>query len=395
MARAAIAQKVAQDIESASWIREMFEKGIRLKQEHGADNVFDLSLGNPNAVPPIAFFDALETVARERSSQKHRYMPNAGYPETRSAIARFLSREYELDFSSDGVIVTCGAAGAMNVTLRSICDPGDEVIVLSPFFPEYRFYIEQANATPVFVDTDEQFQPDCAKIEAAITSETRAIIVNSPNNPTGAIYAEATLRALGELLSRFDRDDRPLYLICDDPYKRILFDAPHCASAVQFYDRSILCSSYSKDLSIAGERLGYIGLPSAIPQRALLAGAMTMLNRTLGFVNAPAVTQRTIERCADAMCDISAYRANRDRLCTALREFGYDLMVPGGAMFAFPKTPTDDVAFTELLVQERVLVVPGRGFGRAGHVRVSFAVEPAVIEGSLPGFQAAMKKARG
>jgi aspartate aminotransferase len=391
MPRLPISQKIAVDVKTASWIREMFEKGRKLKAEFGEENVQDLTLGNPNATPPQAFFDALRAVAAEHQPALHRYMPNAGFDEARAAVARFISREYQQEFGGGDVILTSGAAGGMNVTLRAICDPGDEVITLGPFFPEYRFYIEHAGARMVMVQTDGEFQPDISAIEAAISERTRGIIVNSPNNPTGAVYTEEKCRALGELLGRHDCSERPIYLLLDDPYRRIIYDLEWCPTPARHYARTVITSSYSKDLSIAGERAGYIAVPRSIPERGVLLAALTTLNRTLGFVNAAAFMQRGIARCAGALCDISFYRQNRDRLCGALREFGYQLGTPGGALYAFPQTPIlDDVEFVERLLKQRVLTVPGRGFGRPGHIRISFCVDPATIERALPGFKAAI-----
>jgi len=391
----AIARKVAADMGAASWIREMFEKGLRLKAEFGQDNVFDFSLGNPNATPPASFFEAVRAVAAEPAPALHRYMPNAGFNDTRAAVARFVSREYRMEFDPQSVIMTTGAAGGMNVALRAICNPGDEVIILAPFFPEYRFYVEQANATPVIVQTDADFQPDLSAIERALSERTRAIIINTPNNPSGAVYTEQKCRGLAELAASYDRPDRALYLITDDPYRRILYELDWCPTPARYYPRTLIVSSYSKDVSIAGERIGYIAVPPTVPDRGVLMGALTMLNRTLGYVNAPAFMQRVIARCADALCDVGFYRTNRDLLCNALRDFGYELVVPQGALYAFPKTPLDDdAAFIEILLRHRVLAVPGRGFGRAGHMRLSFAVDRRTIERGLAGLQAAIREAR-
>ncbi|MGE0479075.1 MAG: pyridoxal phosphate-dependent aminotransferase [Phycisphaerae bacterium] len=391
-----IASKVAADMQSASWIRAMFEIGRKMKAELGDANVYDFSLGNPNATPPAEFFEALRQVADERSAERHRYMANAGFDETRAVVARFLARSYDLPFEAGHVLLTSGTAGAMNVTLRAILNPGDEVVLLAPFFPEYRFYIEHANGVPVTVQTDDRFEPDLGAIERAITDRTRALIVNTPNNPTGVVYREEALRALGALLQRRDRPNRPLYLLCDDVYHRVLFDLDRCPTPSRHYARSIVLSSYSKDLSIPGERAGYVALHPALPERELLMGALTMLNRTLGFVNEAAIVQRVIARCADALCDLELYRGNRDRLCAALRDGGYELVLPGGAMFAFPKSPiADDAAFVQVLLNHRVLAVPGRGFGRPGHFRLAFCVDRETVERAAPAFRRARDEALG
>lgn len=388
---AVIAEKVAQDMKSASWIREMFERGLRLKAELGAENVYDFSLGNPNAAPPAAFFDAVQAVAAERAPALHRYMPNAGFDATRAAIAQFLTEEYRSPFAAGDVLMTTGAAGALNVALRAICNPQDEVLVLAPYFPEYRFYIEQANARMVLVQTDAEFQPDLAAIEAALTPRTRAVLINTPNNPSGAVYTDARLQELGALLTRHDAAHGPLYAICDDPYRRIIFDLDWCPTLVTHYPRTLVVSSHSKDVSIAGERLGYLAVPAQVPEKKTLLGALTMLNRTLGYVNAPAFIQRVVARCAGALCDVEFYRGNRDLLCSALREFGYDLVTPRGALYAFPQTPIDDVEFVEVLLKHHVLAVPGRGFGRPGHIRLSYCIDRGTIERSLPAFKAALQ----
>jgi aspartate aminotransferase len=391
----AVATRVQDDLSSASWIREMFEKGLRLKAELGDDQVCDFSLGNPNAAPPAAFFDALRDVAAAADPAAHRYMPNAGLPAARAAVAEFLTREYGLRFDPSGVILTSGAAGATNVVLHAILDPGDEVVVLAPYFPEYRFYIEQAGGRMVIVQTQADFQPDLAAIAAALTPRTRAVLVNTPNNPTGAVYNVDQLAELGTLLQRHEQTHRPVYLISDDVYRRVIFDLPRCPAPAAHYPRTIVVSSYSKDVSVPGERLGYVGLPDRLPERDLVAAAATMLNRTLGFVNAPAFMQRVVARCAAALCDVTLYRANRDLLCDALTEFGYDLTVPGGALYAFPRTPiTDDVAFVDVLLRHRILAVPGRGFGRPGHMRLCYCIERDTIQRALPGFAAALHEVR-
>ncbi len=394
MARRAVAEKSAADAKAGSFIREMFEKGRRLMAEHGAENVFDFSLGNPNATPPREFFDAVKTVAAEYEPGRHRYMPNAGFDETRAAVAAFLSAEYRAPFTAADIVMTSGAAGALNVLLRAICDPGDEVIVFAPFFPEYRFYVEHAGGRFVVVGSKPDFQPDLAALQAAITPKTRAVLINSPGNPSGAVYGDEVLSAIARVLRDVESRGQPVYLIADDPYRRILFDRDWCPTPVGKYPRTIVCSSYAKDLSIAGERAGYIAVPPQTPARDELLPVLTTLNRTLGFVNCPAFMQRVIARCASACCDISFYRRNRDLLCDALRTIGYELTTPAGALYAFPRTPiADDRAFVDMLLEERVLAVPGAGFGAPGHIRISYCVHPTTIERGLPGFKVAFERA--
>jgi aspartate aminotransferase len=395
MPKLAVAEKVASNMKSASWIREMFEKGRRLKAELGPENVHDFSLGNPNGDPPAAFFEALRAVAAERRPELHRYMPNVGFDAARAAVARFVSKEYRIEVEPGAVVLTSGAAGGMNVVMHTICDPGDEVILLAPFFPEYKFYVEQVNGQVVVVQTDDQFQPDPDAIAAAITARTRAIIVNTPNNPTGAVYTTEKCEALAKVLRHHDRDDHPIYLATDDPYRRIIYDLDWCPTPAAHYHRTLIVSSYSKDLGIAGERAGYIAVPPAVPHRDEILGAMTMLNRTLGYVNMSAFMQRVVTRCADALCDVGFYKKNRALLCNALRDYGYEFTMPGGAFYVFPKTPIDDdVEFADLLIKHKILAVPGSGFGRRGHIRVSFCVDRQTIERALPGFKAAIDEVR-
>jgi aspartate aminotransferase len=395
MPRPPIAQKIVTDLAAASWVREMFERGRKLKAEYGEENVQDFSLGNPNAAPPAEFFTALHACVAEHTPAQHRYMSNAGFEGTRAAVAQFLVNEYGLPFDGGGIVMTCGAAGAMNVTLRAILDPGDEVIVLAPYFQEYRFYIDHAGGRMVVVESDRRFQPDPAALAAALTPRTRAVIVNTPNNPTGAVYSDAVLHELGSVLAGRDSDDAPIYLLCDDIYRRLVYDVPKCPVPARHYARSIVLSSYSKDLSIPGERIGYIAPHPQLPGRETVLAAMSMLNRTLGFVNAPALAQRIIARCTAALCDVGFYKENRDLLCSALRDFGYDLPTPGGAFYAFPRSPIpDELAFIDVLMRHRILAVPGRGFGRAGYLRLSYAVDRQTIERALPGFKAAIDEAR-
>lgn len=374
----------------------MFEVGLRMKQELGAENVFDFSLGNPNAAPPPEFFDAMRTCAAVSDPVQHRYMSNAGFEKTRTVIADLLNDGYELKFDRDSVLVTSGTAGAMNAVLRTLLDSGDEVIVLVPYFVEYRFYIQHAQGRMVLVETDRDCFPDIDAIEAAITPRTRAVVVNTPNNPAGVVYSEQHCRDLGRMLARHDSAERPIYLICDDVYRRIVYDTDRCPAPAEHYPRSVIVSSFSKDLSIAGERIGYIAVGPRVAERDTLLSALVMINRTLGFVNAPAFMQRVVAETLPALCDIAFYRRNRDLLAAALRDYGYVFPKPAGALYIFPQSPLeDDRRFVEILKEQRILAVPGRGFGRPGAFRLSYAVDQATIEGSLPGFKKAMRNARG
>lgn len=390
-----ISRVVAANMGNASFIREMFERGRRMKAEYGEQNVFDFSIGNPNATPPPEYYAAVDAVAVDRRPELSRYMPNPGFEETRRAVAAFLSDEYAVSFDTGSIVMTSGAAGGLNVALRTICEPGDKVIVPAPFFPEYRFYIQQAGAEMTLVPNNADFELDLPGIDKALASGARAVIFNSPANPTGVCYTEATVAGLIEVLQRHDRPDRPVYLLIDDPYRRLVFDMRRAATPLGRYPRTLLISSYSKDLSIPGERAGYIAVPQSVEERGVLLAALSMINRTLGFINMNAFTQRVIARCASACCDIEFYRKRRDVLCDGLKRIGYQFRRPEGGMFVFPKTPiADDRAFIDVLTEQRVLAVAGQGFSCPGYMRLSFAVDLETIERALPGFEAAFRLAQ-
>ncbi|MEZ6196994.1 MAG: pyridoxal phosphate-dependent aminotransferase [Planctomycetota bacterium] len=383
-------------IERSSWIRQMFEEGNRLKQIHGADQVFDFSLGNPSVPPPSAFRDVLVQVAGESRASDHRYMTNVGLIETREWVAGRARETHGLDdIDASCVVMTCGAAGGLNIFFRSILDPGDEIILLSPYFPEYLFYVENHGGKVVVVPTDGEFQPDLDAIEAAVTERTRAIVINSPNNPTGVVYRAELVEELGRRVDRIaDERGAPLFLVSDEPYRRLIYTDARQPSALAACRHGIVCTSFSKDLGLAGERIGYVLLNPRYARRGDLFGALAIATRTLGFVNAPAFMQRVLPRCGDLSVDLGKYRANRDLIVDGLREAGYEMPSPDGAFFVFPAVPGgDDVAFCHLLRERRVLTVPGRGFGTPGHIRISYAVEPRVIERALPRFAEALQAA--
>jgi aspartate aminotransferase len=377
-------------MEGSSWIRRMFEIGVLLRRERGAENVFDYTLGNPDVEPPEAVIAALRRVVAEERPLSHGYMPNAGFPDVRAAIARGLAERSAIPFTGEDVIMTVGAAGAINTVLKSILDPGDEAIVLKPYFPEYRFYIENHGGRVVEVDTDQRFQPDLARIAAAIGPRTKAILLNSPNNPTGAIYPAETLRALNALVRE------PVIAISDEPYRTLTYDGVETPETLALIERAVLAFSWSKAMAIAGERIGYLAIPPHLAEAAALRNACIFATRILGYVNAPAIWQRVVAQAPGAMVDVRRYQAKRDLLCDALNAMGYDAPRPQGSYYMFPKTPIpDDVAFTGLLREEGVLAVPGVGFGRAGHMRLSLTLPMIQIERSLGGFERALRKARG
>jgi aspartate aminotransferase len=388
-----ISRAIAQQLENASWIRRMFEEGLRLKRERGADKVFDFSLGNPDVEPPAAVIEALKRVVNGNRPGSHGYMPNAGYPQVRETLARKLARETGLEFTAEDVFMTVGAAGACNVILKSILDPGDEVIVLAPFFPEYQFYIANHGGRMVLVDTDAEFLPDPERIAAAITPRTRALILNTPNNPTGRVYPESVLRVIDEMLRRVGQ---PIVVLSDEPYKSYVFDGQRQPEVASLIGPTVICNSWSKSLGLPGERIGYLALSPRLADRAALRGACAFTNRTLGYINAPAIWQWVINETADERLGAEFYEHKRNVLCAALAAIGYETRPPEGAFYVFLKTPiADDVAFTRLLANEGVLAVPGTGFGRSGYIRLSLTIPLDQIERSIPGFERAFVAARG
>jgi aspartate aminotransferase len=382
-----VAKTIARQLENASWIRRMFEEGVRMKRERGVDAIFDFSLGNPDVEPPPAVLDALCRIAASNLPGAHGYMPNPGYTEVREAVAGKLRRETGLAFTAEDVFMTVGSAGACNVILKSILDPGDEVIVLMPFFPEYQFYIANHGGRMVRVETDATFLPDMERIAAAITSRTRAIILNTPNNPTGRVYPESILRDLQAVLARAGQ---PITVISDEPYKSFVYDGQHQPEVASFIANTAICNSWSKSLGLPGERIGYLALSPQLDDAVHLRAACAFCNRTLGFINAPAIWQRVLLETLDETVDAAPYQHKRNVLCDALEAIGYEVRRPEGAFYIFLKTPIpDDIAFTRLLANEGVLAVPGTGFGRSGYIRLSLTIPLERIEKSVGGFERA------
>ena len=383
-----ISAKVSKAMQAASWIRRMFEEGARLKAEHGAENVCDFSLGNPYVEPPDYVIDALVAAAGTKQPGGHKYMQNAGYPEVRAAVAAYLREQTGLAHESGHVVMCVGAGGGLNVIFKALLDPGEEVIVLTPFFVEYRFYIDNHGGVMVPVPTDDEFLPDLDAIEAAITPRTKAVIINSPNNPTGVTYWKEVLDGVGDVLRRASaQHGQRIYLITDEPYRYIAYDVD-VPWVYHSYDDTILVTSHSKDLGLAGERIGFIAPSPKLDPLPELTAALTFATRTLGFVNAPATQQRAIASLQGRNIDPALYRKKRDRLLPTLRDLGFEIVEPTGAFYIFPKSLNpDDVAFVRELQEERILTVPGTGFGRPGHFRISYCCPDETIERALPGFE--------
>jgi aspartate aminotransferase len=391
----AISTKIQNFMERASWIRKMFEQGIELKAKIGADKVFDFSLGNPNLEPPQEVRKSILEVMGDERPGKHAYMPNAGLKETREAVASFLAREHGIPLTWEQVIMTCGAGGALNVALKTILDPGDEVIVLSPYFVEYLFYADNHNGVGKLAKTNEDFTLNLNEIESAVNSKTKAIILNSPNNPSGRIYDEDSLRKIGKLFENIKKNNnQTIHILSDEPYNKIVYDGAKVPSVFQVYDDSIIATSYSKDLSLPGERIGYLAVNPRMENWKQVIDGLTFCNRILGFVNAPALMQRILTKLQGVTVNVSEYKWKRDNLCRGLAAAGYSFFKPEGAFYLFPKSPiADDVKFVNILLQENILAVPGTGFGTPGHFRLAYCVEDRVIEGSLEGFRRAIQKA--
>ena len=378
-------------MENSSWIRKMFEEGIRLKKEFGEENVFDLSLGNPVIEPPEEVRKALIESARDESHGLHRYMPNAGLADVRAVIAESLSPECKVELSANDVVMVCGAAGGLNITLKTLLDPGDEVIIFAPYFVEYLFYTDNHGGKAVAVPTLDDFRLNFEALQNALNEKTKAVIINSPNNPTGVLYSRQELQELARVLkAHSDKIGKAVYLISDDPYKKITFDGVEAPNIMEFYQDSIYITSHSKDIALPGERIGFLAVHPQCESAGLLMAGLIFCNRVLGFVNAPALIQRVVKQVQGVTVDVEQYRRKRDYLYNELTRIGYQVVKPQGAFYFFPKSPLEDeVEFVKKLADKKVLVVPGRGFGLPGYFRISYCLPDSVIEGSIAGFEKA------
>ena len=391
-----VSKKIKDSIEKASWVRKMFEEGALRKARYSPENVFDFSLGNPNLEPPARFNEILKELASDNSPGMHRYMSNAGLVETRQAVADYLSNLNNLSFGPEDIVMTVGAAGALNVILKVILNPGDEVIIPAPYFMEYNSYIDNYRGIPKTVATNPDFSLDLFAIEKAMSSNTRAVLINNPNNPTGSVYEKDELIQLGELLTQYSqRYGEPIYLISDEPYSKIIYSGLKCPSIFDAYRESFLATSFSKDLSLPGERIGYIAVHPLIAEKDIIIEGLVLCNRILGFVNAPALMQRLIPFLLGESVDVALYQRKRDILCEGLEAAGYRFAKPEGTFYLFPETPIpDDVEFVRSLQEENILTVPGLGFGGPGHFRIAYCTEDETIEKSFPGFARVMEKYR-
>ncbi len=385
-----LAESMSSYLNNASWIRKMFELGAQLKEKHGEENVYDFSLGNPDLPAPPAVGEALaEFVKRSGDPFAFGYMPNGGFPWLRKKLARHLSKEQKIELGEEDVILTCGAAGGLNTFLRATLDPGSEVLTFAPYFVEYGFYCAnhggKLKSVPALPGS---FAPDLEALEKAINPNTRAILINSPHNPTGAVYSSGDLASLANLLiNKSQQYNHPIWLISDEPYRFLTYDGVSVPSVLSLYPYAATISSLSKNMSMPGERIGYIAISPKMREKKELMAALTLANRILGFVNPPVIGQHILDKAMGSEVDTSVYAARRAAMARVLKEGGYEFMLPAGAFYFFPKAPGgDDVAFVNRLLEERILAVPGTGFGYPGHFRLAFCVDENIINRSADGF---------
>jgi len=387
-----ISKKVSSYLSQASWIRKLFEEGQQMRMD-GKGPVYDFSIGNPDLEPPRKFRDVLRRIAADETPGQHKYMSNVGYLETRKAVGVSLSEEVGLEFTPEQIIMTVGAGGAINAALKALIDPGDEVVTITPFFVEYKFYIDNHGGKMVLAKADAEFQLDPGAIDSVITNRTRVVLINNPNNPTGVVYSQKNLDDLGAMLEERSRGrDRPIILIDDAPYRKLFYDGDVCPSIFRSYPHSLMGTSHSKDLGLPGERIGFLAISPKCRNWSRVAEAAAFTNRTLGFVNAPGLMQRVVAELQGETIDLEWYRRKRDLLYNELTGMGYELPHPKGAFYAFPRAPNgDDLAFIDTLKTLRVLTVPGTGFGCPGYFRICYCVHDQIIEAALPLFEKAIR----
>ncbi|NLP17052.1 MAG: pyridoxal phosphate-dependent aminotransferase [Clostridiales bacterium] len=391
-----ISDKMMTYVKTSSVIRAMFEEGKRLAEIYGAENVYDYSLGNPSVEPPARIKEALIDVLNEENPNKvHGYMNNSGYEDVRERIALSINEKHGTNYNASNIVMTVGAAGGLNVILKSLLNPGDEVITFAPYFGEYRNYVSNYDGILVATPPNtEDFQPNLAEFEKRITRKTKAVIINSPNNPTGVVYSEETIIKLAEILDRKQAEyNLSIYLISDEPYRELVYDDVEVPYLTKYYRNTIIGYSYSKSLSLPGERIGYLVIPDEVDDYENLVSAANVATRILGFVNAPSLIQRAVARCLDVNVDIEIYNRNRELLYNSLISYGYECVKPQGAFYLFVKAmEEDDVKFAAAAKKHNILIVPGSSFGCPGYVRMAYCVNYDMIERSLPGFNKLAKE---
>lgn len=382
-------EKLVEGLGKSSMIRAMFEEGARLKKIYGEDKVYDFSLGNPELEPPVEVIDTLKKYVNSGEQGLHKYMNNAGFPDVRQKVAAYLQEKSGVSLDENNIIMVCGAAAGLNIALTALLNPGEEVIVLAPFFVEYGTYIEQASGKTVIVNTiKDSFQIDVDAIEKAITDKTKAIIINSPNNPTGVVYNRESLERLNKVLEKKEAElGTSIFVISDEPYVSLVYDGIEVPNILSVFKKSISINSFSKSLALPGERIGYIAASSRIPEVGDLISVMITLNRTLGFVNAPSLFQKVIADNLEVAVDTDSYKKKRDVLYNHLIKIGFKCIKPDGAFYLFVKAPIeDDVAFCKAAAKYNLLLVPGSGFKGPGYVRIAYCADMGMIERSLEAF---------
>lgn len=391
-----ISQKVISLVQNGSAIRAMFEEGAKMAAEFGKENVYDYSLGNPSVAAPVEVEEnIIDVVKNSDPVVVHGYMNNAGYPEVRKAIADHLNKLHGTSFTERNILMTVGAAGGLNVILKTLLNPGDEVIALAPFFVEYKNYVSNFDGELVAVNTNaETFLPDYELLANAINEKTKALIINTPNNPTGVIYSEEVIKGIAKVLEAKEKElGTSIYLIADEPYRELAYDGIDVPYLTKFYHNTVVGYSYSKSLSLPGERIGYLVMPDELDDADMIINGAAVANRVLGFVNAPSLMQKVIANCLDCKTDVGRYDENRQLLYNALVSYGFTCVKPQGAFYLWVKAPGgDDKAFVQAAKKHRLLLVAGSGFAGPGYVRLAYCVDKAMIERSLPAFEALAKE---
>jgi len=390
-----ISIKTKENMKKSSLIRAMFEEGESLRMQYGAENVFDFSLGNPDREPPVSVLNSLQMIVAENKMGSHRYMNNAGYTDVREAVASGINQETGKKLSYKNIIMTCGAGGALNVVLKTILNPGEEVIVFSPFFGEYKFYIDNHGGKIVDLPTEhDTFEPDLNLLEKSINPSTKAVIVNSPNNPTGVVYTETLLKDMASILERKGREfSSKIYLISDEPYSKLVYDNVKLPKILNIYKDSFIVSSFSKSHSLPGERIGYIVVNDDMENSKEAIDGMAFSNRILGFVNAPALFQKVIARTMNDTVDLAIYEERRNILYNSLVKLGFSCIKPQGAFYLFPKSSIqDDMEFKNRALKHNIIIVPGSGFGCKGYFRLAYCTSMTTIINSLPAFEKLSKE---
>jgi aspartate aminotransferase len=391
-----IAERMKALVQGSSVIRAMFEEGKKMAAEFGAENVYDFSLGNPSVEPPEEIKNAMKDILdNEKPTLVHGYMNNAGFEDVRKTIADSLNKRFGTSFDTRNILMTVGAAGGLNVILKALLNPGDEVLTFAPYFGEYKNYVSNFDGKLLAVEPDTStFQPNIPAFEAMLTAKTKAVIINTPNNPTGVVYSAETLKKLAEALENAEKKfGTSIYLISDEPYRELVYDGVEVPYVTKFYGNTIVGYSFSKSLSLPGERIGYLVLPDSLDDAGDIINAANVANRILGFVNAPSLQQLAVARCLDAKVNVEAYDSNRRLLYGTLTKLGFTCVKPDGAFYLFMKCPTeDDKAFAAAAKKYHLLLVPGSSFGCAGYVRIAYCVDHAMIERSVPAFEKLAKE---